>query len=64
MTQSIDERKTHLEQLIEVREGTTIRDLLEARRGKSQLAIAAELGIDRRTVAYWLAKYGIGRDAA
>lgn len=55
---------THAQQLIELRTGRVVRDLLREMyvdRGLSQGAIASELGVSRMTVAMWLREFGIVR---
>ena len=56
---------THAQQLITLRTGREVPDLLREMyvgRSMSQADIAADLGIARMTVAMWLREYGINRD--
>ncbi|MBA3584098.1 MAG: hypothetical protein H0W36_06140 [Gemmatimonadetes bacterium] len=58
---------THAQALVTLRTGREVPDLLRdlyVNQGRSQVAIAAELGVTRVTVAMWLREYGITRDAA
>lgn len=56
---------THAQQLITLRTGREVPDLLRELyldRRLSQADIASELGITRMTVAMWLREHGISRD--
>ena len=58
--------RTHAQELVAVRTGKEPDALLRelyVDRGLSQMAIAAELGITRATVAMWLREFGIERPA-
>jgi DNA-binding transcriptional regulator YiaG len=53
---------THAQELVRLRTGRELPDLLREMsqvRGLSQVAIAAELGVSRNTVAMWLREYGL-----
>lgn len=54
--------RTHAQQLVTLRTGREIPDLLRdlyLSQGLSQEAIAREVGVTRNTVAMWLREYGI-----
>lgn len=56
---------THAQALVTLRTGREVPDLLRdlyVTQGRSQEAIADELGVTRNTVAMWLREYGITRD--
>jgi transposase len=56
---------THAQSLVTLRTGRELPELLEDLhivQGKSQIAIADELGVSRNTVAMWLREFGITRD--
>ncbi len=58
---------THAQELVALRYGRPVPDLLREMhlsRGMSQVAIAAELGLSRQTVAMWLREHGVRRGAA
>lgn len=58
---------TTAQQLIELRTGRTVRELLMdlyVHQGKSEVAIAQELGITRPTVRQWLGEFGLKRRRA
>lgn len=52
---------THAQELVRLRTGRELPDLLREMhgRGLSQIAIAAELGVSRNTVAMWLREFGL-----
>lgn len=52
---------THAQELVRLRTGREVADLLREMRadGKSAVAIAAELGVTRNTVATWLREFGL-----
>lgn len=55
---------THAQQLVTLRTGRSVSELLRdlyLREGKSQVAIAEELGVSRNTVAMWLREFAIER---
>lgn len=55
---------THAQELVTLRTGRQPAELLEdlyVRQGRSQEAIASELGVSRMTVAAWLREFGIVR---
>ena len=60
--------RTTAQQLIELRTGRNVAEILEemyGRDGKTEVRIARELGISRPTLRTWLAEFGIKRrDAA
>lgn len=59
--------RTHAQALIELRSGRDLSDLLRELyvvQGKTEVAIAHELGISRPTVRTWLADFGIKRRVA
>lgn len=61
MTRKMQNR-THAQELVRLRTGRELPDLLHEMsqlRGLSQIAIAAELGVSRQTVAMWLREYGL-----
>lgn len=54
--------KGYAEQMVEARFGAEIAVVLRRlylTEGKSQQAVADELGVDRRTVLRWMKRYGI-----
>jgi DNA-binding CsgD family transcriptional regulator len=54
--------RTHAQQLVTLRTGREVADLLRdlyVSQGLSQEAIARHLGVTRNTVAMWLREYGI-----
>ena len=54
--------KGYAEQMVEARHGADIADVLRRlydTEGKSQQAIADELGVERRTVVRWMKRYRI-----
>jgi DNA-binding transcriptional regulator LsrR (DeoR family) len=58
---------THAQELVRLRTGREPSDFLRERyvvEGRSQVAIADELGISRNTVAMWLREFGIERSEA
>lgn len=58
------QNRTHAQELVRLRTGRELPDLLHEMsqvRGLSQIAIAAELGVSRQTVAMWLREYGVER---
>lgn len=53
---------THAQELVRLRTGRNLDDLLREMRvdrDMSAVAIAAELGVSRNTVATWLREYGL-----
>ena len=57
--------RTHAQQLVTLRTGRDVADLLRdlyVSQGLSQEAIASELGLTRNTVAMWLREFRIARD--
>ena len=55
---------THAQALVTLRTGREVPDLLRemyVERGLSQVAIAAELGVSRMTVAMWLREFNVER---
>ena len=58
---------THAQALVTLRTGRDLPELLQEMyvdRGLSQVAIAAELGVTRLTVAMWLRQFGVERPVA
>jgi hypothetical protein len=58
---------THAQELVTLRTGRPLADLLRelyVDRALSQVAIAAELGVTRLTVAMWLREYQVERPQA
>lgn len=58
---------THAKEAVALRTGRDVPDLLRelyVQEGKSQVAVAEELGVTRQTVAMWLREYGIERPEA
>ena len=58
---------SHTQELIALRHGRPVPEILRDLHvscGMSQVAVAAELGVTRQTVAMWLREYGIRRDPA
>lgn len=56
---------THAQELVTLRTGRELSGLLHemyVERGLSQVAMAAELGVSRLTIAMWLREHGISRD--
>ena len=68
ITEAQSAPRTTAQQLIELRTGRDVGDLLEEmyRAGKTEAGIARELGVSRQSVRVWLVEFGIkrGRNAA